>query len=131
MALNMDAMLRIKADVQGENNIRRLGNSMQGLQGRAKNAALGFNSLKGAVGGFAAAIAGSAIVGGLGAMVKSAVNLGDELGKMSARTGVAQGALIGLRNTAALSDVENEKLQAGLTRLNVAMVDAADGNAAA
>jgi hypothetical protein len=131
MALNMDAMLRIKADVQGENNIRRLGNSMQGLQGRAKNAALGFNSLKGAVGGFAAAIAGSAIVGGLGAMVKSAVNLGDELGKMSARTGVAQGALIGLRNAAALSDVENEKLQAGLTRLNVAMVDAADGNAAA
>jgi hypothetical protein len=70
-------------------------------------------------------------VGGLGAMVKSAVNLGDELGKMSARTGVAQGALIGLRNAAALSDVENEKLQAGLTRLNVAMVDAADGNAAA
>jgi hypothetical protein len=131
MALNMDAMLRIKADVQGENNIRRLGNSMQGLQGRAKNAALGFNSLKGAVGGFAAAIAGSAIVGGLGAMVKSAVNLGDELGKMSARTGVAQGALIGLRNAAALSDVENEKLQAGLTRLNVAMVAAADGNAAA
>jgi hypothetical protein len=131
MALNMDAMLRIKADVQGENNIRRLGNSMQGLQGRAKNAALGFSSLKGAVGGFAAAIAGSAIVGGLGAMVKSAVNLGDELGKMSARTGVAQGALIGLRNAAALSDVENEKLQAGLTRLNVAMLAAADGNAAA
>jgi hypothetical protein len=131
MALNMDAMLRIKADVQGENNIRRLGNSMQGLQGRAKNAALGFNSLKGAVGGFAAAIAGSAIVGGLGAMVKSAVNLGDELGKMSARTGVAQGALIGLRNAAALSDVDNEKLQAGLTRLNVAMLAAADGNAAA
>jgi hypothetical protein len=131
MALNMDAMLRIKADVQGENNIRRLGNSMQGLQGRAKNAALGFKSLKGAVGGFAAAIAGSAIVGGLGAMVKSAVNLGDELGKMSARTGVAQGALIGLRNAAALSDVDNEKLQAGLTRLNVAMLAAADGNAAA
>jgi lambda family phage tail tape measure protein len=131
MAMNLDALLRIKADVQGENNIRRLGNSLQGLQGRAKNAALGFNSLKGAVGGFAAAIAGSAIVGGLGAMVKSAVNLGDELGKMSARTGVAQGALIGLRNAAALSDVENEKLQAGLTRLNVAMVAAADGNAAA
>jgi hypothetical protein len=35
MALNMDAMLRIKADVQGENNIRRLGNSMQGLQGQS------------------------------------------------------------------------------------------------
>lgn len=127
----MDALLRIKADVQGENNIKKLGNSLQGLQGRAKNAALGFNSLKGAVAGFGAAIVGSAIVGGLGAMVKSAVDLGDEFGKMSARTGVAQGALIGLRNAAKLSDVENEKLQAGLTRLNVAMVAAAEGNAAA
>ena len=130
MALNMDAMLRIKADVQGENNIRRLGNSMQGLQGQVKNTALGFSNFKGAVVGLGAALAGSAIVGGLGAMVKSAINIGDELGKMSARTGVAQDALIGLRNAAALSDVENSKLQAGLTKLNVAMLDAADGNAA-
>jgi hypothetical protein len=130
MALNMDAMLRIKADVQGENNIRRLGNSMQGLQGQVKNTALGFSNFKGAVVGLGAALAGSAIVGGLGAMVKSAINMGDELGKMSARTGVAQDALIGLRNAAALSDVENSKLQAGLTKLNVAMLDAADGNAA-
>jgi hypothetical protein len=40
-------MLRIKADVQGENNIRRLGNSMQGLQGQAKNAAAGVQQLEG------------------------------------------------------------------------------------
>jgi hypothetical protein len=77
MAMNMDAMLRIKADVQGENNIRRLGNSMQGLQGQVKNAALGFNNLKGAVGGFGAAIAGSAIVGGLTAIVKKSIDAGD------------------------------------------------------
>ena len=38
MAFGMDALLRIKADVQGENNIRRLGNSLQGLEGQAKNA---------------------------------------------------------------------------------------------
>ena len=36
MAMNMDALLRITADVQGENNIRRLGNSLQGLQGQVK-----------------------------------------------------------------------------------------------
>jgi len=53
---------------QGENNIRRLGNSMQGLQGQVKNAGMAFTSLKGAIGGFAAAIAGSAIVGGLTAV---------------------------------------------------------------
>jgi lambda family phage tail tape measure protein len=128
MAMNMDAMLRIKADVQGENNIRRLGNSMQGLQGQAKNAALGFSNLKSAVAGFGAAIAGSAIVAGLTAVVKRTIDLGDELGKMSARTGVAQNALIGLRNAAALSDVSNESLGKSLTKLNVNLVKAAEGN---
>jgi hypothetical protein len=129
MALNMDAMLRIKADVQGENNIRRLGNSMQGLQGRAKNAALGFKSLKGAVAGFGAVIAGSAIVGGLGAMIKKSVDLGDALGKLSTRSGVAQDALIGMRNAAALSDVSNESLAKSLAKLNVNLVEAVEGNA--
>ena len=46
MALNLDALLRIKADVQGENNIRKLGNSLQGVTGQAKN-------LQAAVGGLA------------------------------------------------------------------------------
>ena len=128
MAMNMDALLRIKADVQGENNIRKLGNSLQGLQGQAKNAALGFNGLKGAVAGFGAAIAGSAIVAGLTAMVKQTIDLGDELGKLSARSGVAQNALIGLRNAAALSDVSNESLAKSLTKLNVNLVNAAEGN---
>jgi len=124
----MDALLRIKADVQGENNIRRLGNSLQGVQGQAKNAAMGFNTLKGAVGGFAAAIAGSAIVGGLSAMVKKTIDLGDELGKLSARTGVSQNALIGLRNAAALADVSNEGLAKSLTKLNVNLVKTAEGD---
>ena len=39
MAMNLDALLRIRANVLGEEAIRRLGNSLQGLQGRAKNAA--------------------------------------------------------------------------------------------
>ena len=128
MALNMDAMLRIKADVQGENNIRRLGNSMQGLQGQAKNAALGFNSLKGAVGGFAAAIAGSAIVGGLGAIVKKSIDAGDELFNLQAKTGIAANALIGLGNAAKLADVDQAALGKGLTKLSVNLVKAAEGN---
>jgi hypothetical protein len=128
MAMNMDAMLRIKADVQGENNIRRLGNSMQGLQGKAKNAALGFNNLKGAVGGFAAAIAGSAIVGGLGAIVKKSIDAGDELFNLQAKTGIAANALIGLGNAAKLADVDQAALGKGLTKLSVNLVKAAEGN---
>ena len=130
MAMNMDAMLRIKADVQGENNIRRLGNSMQGLQGQAKNAALGFNNLKGAVAGFGAAIAGSAIVGGLTAVIKKSIDAGDELFNLQAKTGVAANALIGIGNAAKLADVDVGTLGKGLTKLNVNLVKAAEGNEA-
>lgn len=128
MAMNMDAMLRIKADVQGENNIRRLGNSMQGLQGQVKNAALGFSNLKGAVAGFGAAIAGSAIVGGLTAVVKRSIDAGDELFNLQAKTGVAANALIGIGNAAKLADVDMGTLGKGLTKLNVNLVKAAEGN---
>ena len=128
MAMNMDAMLRIKADVQGENNIRRLGNSMQGLQGQAKNAALGFNTLKGAVAGFGAAIAGSAIVGGLTAVVKKSIDAGDELFNLQAKTGIAANALIGIGNAAKLADVDIATVGKGLTKLNVNLVKAAEGN---
>lgn len=128
MAMNMDALLRIKADVQGENNIRRLGNSMQGLQGQVKNAALGFNSLKGAVAGFGAAIAGSAVVAGLTAVVRQSINAGDELFNLQAKTGIAAKALIGIGNAAKLADVDMAVLGKGLTKLNVNLVKAAEGN---
>lgn len=128
MAMNMNAMLRIKADVQGENNIRRLGNSMQGLQGQAKNAAMGFNNLKGAVAGFGAAIAGSAIVGGLTAVIKKSIDAGDELFNLQAKTGIAASALIGLGNAAKLADVDQATLGKGLTKLSVNLVKAAEGN---
>ena len=126
--MNMDALLRIKADVQGENNIRRLGNSLQGLQGQAKNAAMGFNSLKGAVAGFGAAIAGSAIVAGLGAVVKRSIDAGDELFNLQAKTGIAANALIAIGNAAKLADVDMATLGKGITKLNVNLVKAAEGN---
>jgi len=128
MAMNMDAMLRIKADVQGENNIRRLGNSMQGLQGQVKNAALGFSNLKGAVAGFGAAIAGSAIVAGLTAVVKQSIDAGDELFNLQAKTGLAAKQLIGIGNAAKLADVDMATLGKGLTKLNINLVRAAEGN---
>ena len=128
MAMNMDAMLRIKADVQGENNIRRLGNSMQGLQGQVKNAATGFANLKGAVAGVGAAIAGSAIVGGLSAIVKRSIDAGDELFNLQAKTGIAANALIGLGNAAKLADVDQATLGKSLTKLSINLVKAAEGN---
>jgi hypothetical protein len=129
MAMNMDALLRIKADVQGENNIRRLGNSMQGLEGQVKNAQLSFNSLKGAIAGFGAAIAGSAIVGGLTAIVKQSIDAGDKLNRLQIITGISAKSLTGIANEASLADVDLEALGKGLTKLNVNIAKAANGNA--
>ena len=126
--MNLDALLRIKADVQGENNIRRLGNSLQGLQGQAKNAALGFNNLKGAVAGFGAAIAGSAIVAGLGAIVKKSIDAGGELDDLRQKTGVSASALFAIGNAAKVADVDLGTLGKGLTKFNINLVKAAEGN---
>lgn len=128
MAMNLDAALKITANVQGENNIRRLGNSMQGLQGQAKNAALGFSNLKSAVAGFGAAIASSAVVAGLSAIVKRSIDAGDELFNLQAKTGIAANTLIGIGNAAKLADVDMGTLGNGLNKLNVNLVKAAEGN---
>jgi lambda family phage tail tape measure protein len=128
MAMNLDALLRIKANVLGENNIRRLGNSLQGLQGQAKNAALGFNNLKGAVAGFGAAIAGSAIVAGLGAIVKKSIDAGGELDDLRQKTGVSASALFAIGNAAKVADVDLGTLGKGLNKLNINLVKAAEGN---
>ena len=127
--MNKDAVLKIKADVQGENNIRRLGNSMQGLQGQVKNAQLSFNGLKSSVAGFASAIAGTAIVGGLAAVVKQGIDAGDALNRMQIITGISAKALTGIANEAKLADVDMGTLTKGLTKLNVNVAKAASGNA--
>jgi len=124
MAMNLDALLRIKADVQGENNIRKLGNSMQGVTGKVSN-------LKTAVGGLSAsfkALGAALAVGAFTAFIKSGIDAADAMGKASNRTGVAAQSLLGMQNAAALADVSNEQLVKGLTKLNVNMVSAAEGN---
>jgi hypothetical protein len=128
MAVNMDALLRIKADVVGQNNIVRLGGSLQGLKKQAEGVSSGFSGLKGSVEKFGAAIAGSAIVGGLTAVVKRAIDAGDELFNLQAKTGIAASALIGIGNAAKLADVEVETLGKSLTKLSVNLVKAAEGN---
>jgi hypothetical protein len=89
MAMNLDALLRIKADVQGENNIRRLGNSMQGVTGQVKN-------LQNAVGGLA---------GGFGVLTGALTAL------------AAGGALKGVADTFASYQADILALERGLKNL--------------
>ena len=122
--MNIDSIIRIGAQVTGENNIRRLGNSMQGVQGQVKNLGMSFKGLSGAIQGFAAVLT----AGAFSAFVKSGIDAADAMGKASARTGVAASQLVSFQNAAALADVSNEQLIKGLTKLNINMVSAAEGN---
>lgn len=127
MAMNMEAMLKITANVAGENNIRRLGNSMQGLEGRIKNASLATNLLYTGLKSLAAV----AVTGGVVAMAKSAIDLADNMRDLSQRTGVGIETLGQFKVAAELSGTSLEGVAKGLTFLNKNMVAAATGTEAA
>ncbi len=130
MAMNMDAMLKITASVAGENNIRRLGNSMQGLEGRIKNASLATNLLYSGLKGLAAGL----VTGGVVAVAKSAIDLADNMRDMSQRTGVGIETLGRFKVAADMSGTSLEGVANGLKFLNknlVAAATGADGAAAA
>ena len=102
--------LLINANVKGENNIKRLGNSMQGVQGKVKN-------LKMAVGGLSTAfkaLGAALLVGGFSSFIKSTIDQADALGKLSTRTGIAANSLQAFVNAGKLADVSQKQLETGL-----------------
>jgi lambda family phage tail tape measure protein len=123
MAMNMEAMLKITANVAGENNIRRLGNSMQGLEGRIKNASMATNLLYTGLKSLAAV----AVTGGVVALAKSAIDLADDMRDLSQRTGVGVETLGQFKVAAELSGSSLEGVAKGLTFLNKNLVAAATG----
>jgi lambda family phage tail tape measure protein len=123
MAMNMEAMLKITANVAGENNIRRLGNSMQGLEGRIKNASMATNLLYTGLKSLAAV----AVTGGVVALAKSAIDLADDMRDLSQRTGVGVETLGQFKVAAELSGSSLEGVANGLKFLNKNLVAAATG----
>jgi len=123
MALNLDAALKITANVVGENNIRRLGNSMQGLEGQIKNTSQAAGLLVMGIKGLAAA----AVTSGVVALAKSAIDLADDMRDLSQRTGVSIQTLGQFKVAAELSGSSLEGVAKGLTFLNKNMVAAATG----
>lgn len=96
-------------------------NAMRGDIDRASGALTAFRGAIGAIGvGAAAAI--------FSAQAKGAVNLADELSKLSERTGIAVESLSALRYQADLSGVGFDELQTALRFYNQRISDAAGGN---
>ena len=75
-----------------------------------------------------AAIGSVLTVGAFAGMVRGVADAGDQLAKLSTRTGIAVEELSKLQYAASLSDVSTEDLSTSLGRLNKALGEAADGS---
>ena len=115
--------LLIDAKTKGENNIKRLGNSMQGVEGKAKNLGMAVRG----VGNAFKALFAAAAVAGFSAFVKGAIDSADAFGKLSTRTGIAADKLQAYANAGKLADVSQSDLETGLRTLARTQGEAADG----
>ena len=115
--------LLIDAKTKGENNIKRLGNSMQGVQGKAKSLGMAVRG----VGSAFKALFAAAAVAGFSAFVKGAIDSADAFGKLSTRTGIAADKLQAYANAGKLADVSQSDLETSLRTLARTQGEAADG----
>lgn len=113
----------ISAKTTGANDIKRLGNSMQGVQGKAKNLGMAVRGVGLAFKGLFAIAA----VGGIVALGKSAIDTADAFGKLSTRTGIAADKLLAYVNAGKLADVSQSDLETGLRTLARTQVEASEG----
>jgi lambda family phage tail tape measure protein len=115
--------LLINANVKGENNIKRLGNSMQGVQGKVKNLKMAVGGLNTAFKALGAALA----VGAIGSFAKQTIDQADAFGKLSTRTGIAANSLQAFVNAGKLADVSQAQLETGLKSFARTSYEAAQG----
>lgn len=89
----------------------------------------GLGRVNAALGGMFGPLAALASVAGFGGMIKSQIDLGDQLNKTSQKLGIAVEDLSAYQYAAKLSDVSNEQLTGGLAKLAKTMQDAATNKA--
>ena len=116
-----DMLLALKT--KGEAGLKRMGNSMQGLQGRLKNvrnAALSVNTAF-------KAMALILTAGAFSRVITGAINQADAFGKLSRQTGIAADTLQSYVNAGKLAGVEQGTIDKGLRRLAQSMREADQG----
>ena len=115
--------LLIAAKTAGTAGIKRMGNSMQGLQGRVKNLRNTVFTLNNAFKAMAVFLA----AGTATRFVTGAINQADAFGKLSRQTGVAADTLQSYVNAGKLAGVEQGTIDKGLRRLAQSMREADQG----
>jgi hypothetical protein len=120
----MQALLKIKADVEGEGKINALGRAIGGLSSTAGKVSGGLRGLAGAAGGLSGAL-GSLVPlatgAGLLAIAKNAIDAADNLRDMSIRTGVSVEQLSKLKTAAEMSGATIEDVGKALAKTAIAI----------
>ena len=124
MAMDMNVALKISAGVTGQQAVDQLRTSMDKLNGAAGSVGRGFDMAKTAVGAFLGLQAVQAIAG----WGQQLLNAGDELQKMSVRTGQSVETLSALKYAADLSGASLDSVQTAMGKLSAKAVEAATGN---
>ena len=113
----------IAAKTVGEQSIKRLGNSMQGAQGKVKNLKIAVGGLNGALKVFAGVLAAGAFT----RFIKGAIDSADSFGKLEDQTGIAANTLQAYVNAGKLAGIEQATIDKGLSRLSQSMREADQG----
>ncbi|MAK38043.1 MAG: hypothetical protein CMC15_17920 [Flavobacteriaceae bacterium] len=121
MAAKFDMI--IAAKTTGQAAIKRMGNSMQGLQGRLKNVRMAALSVNTAFKAMALILT----AGAFSRVVTGAINQADAFGKLSRQTGIAADSLQAYVNAGKLAGVEQATIEKGLRRLAQSQREADQG----
>ena len=121
MAAKFD--LVVAAKTVGAASIKRLGNSMQGVQGRVKNLRMAMSGLNKAFATLGLILSAGAFV----RMLKGSIDAADAFGKLEIQTGIAANTLQAYVNAGKLAGVEQATIEKGLRRIAQSMREADQG----
>lgn len=124
----MEALLKIKADVQGEGQVNALNRAIGGVgttaakvSGTLRGMASGAGNLAGAMGTLTPLLSAGGLVG----MAKAALDAGDAMNDLSQRTGISVESLAKFKKAAAVSGTDIESVAKASQKLSKGLYDAA------
>ena len=126
----MQALLKIKADVEGEGKINALGRSLGGLTSTAGKVSGGLRGMAGAAGGLGGALGALvplATGAGLITLAKNSMDNAAKMFDLSQKTGVSVEALSRFSKAAKVSGTDVEGVTKALVKLSKGLVEAKNG----
>lgn len=122
--MNLDAILRIKAQATGGEQLDALNKKIQGVEAVTKKLTASSGVLTGALG----ALAPVASIAGIGALIKGQIEAGDRMYDLAQSTGVSVEMLTKFNKLAKVSGTDLDTVSKGIVKLTKAMSSAASYN---